>query len=241
MRNMAIDMGNTRIKVGLFSDHKMIKVLIDLDKSDLLKVVAAERIDRIIASSVVSDLAGIEKETGLVNVLKLSSELEVPIKNAYQTPNTLGMDRLSGVSGAFQLYQGSNCLVIDAGTTITYDFLDDQGSYHGGGIAPGIEMRFKALAAQTHKLPLIEGTWDNAPLIGKDTESSIRSGVLNGVVSEIEGIIRRYEHKFSNLKVIICGGDASYFESRVKAPIFVDPHLVLIGLNSILMYHAQNK
>ncbi len=160
MRNMAIDMGNSRIKAGLFSDHKMLKVLVDLEIEidDLHKVVADERIDRIIASSVVSDVRGIEKETGLCNVLKLTPDLEVPVKNGYHTPTTLGMDRLAGVVGAFQLYRGSNCLVIDTGTTITYDFLDDQGSYHGGGIAPGIELRFKSLAEHTHKLPLIKGT-----------------------------------------------------------------------------------
>ncbi len=238
---MAIDMGNTRIKAGLFSDHKMLEVLNDLGKNELHKIVIDQRIDQVIVSSVVSNLDGIESEIGLDNVLKLSSKLEGPVKNAYQTPGTLGMDRLAGVSGAFQLFPGSNCLVIDAGTTITYDFLDDQGTYHGGGIAPGIEMRFKSLQKYTHKLPLIEGEWDTTSLIGKNTEGSIRSGVLNGVLSEIEGIIRRYEHKFSTLKVITCGGDANYFEGRVKAPIFVYPHLVLIGLNSILMYHAQNK
>ncbi len=241
MRNMAIDMGNTRIKVGLFSGGKMLKVMVDLNKDDLHGVVRDEGIDKIIASSVVSDLPDFEKKTGLDNILKLTPELEVPVKNVYRTPTTLGMDRLAGVIGAFHLYQGSNCLVIDTGTTITYDFLDNQGSYHGGGIAPGIELRFKSLAEHTHKLPLLKGTWDTAPLIGKNTEGSIRSGVLNGVLAEIEGIIRRYEHKFSNLKVIICGGNASYFESRVKVPVVVAPHLVLIGLNSILMYHAQNK
>ncbi len=241
MRNMAIDMGNSRIKVGFFSDHELLKVLEDLEKDDLIKVVADEGIDQIIVSSVVSDLPNFEKETGLNNVLKLTPELEVPIKNAYRTPTTLGMDRLAGVIGAFCLYRGFNCLVIDTGTTITYDFLDAHGSFHGGGIGPGIELRFKSLAEHTEKLPLIEGAWDTAPLIGNDTKGSIKSGVLNGVLSEIEGIIRRYGHKFSNLKVIICGGDASYFEDRVKAPIFVAPHLVLIGLNSILMYHAQNK
>ena len=103
MRNMAIDMGNSRIKVGFFSDHELLKVLEDLEKDDLIKVVADEGIDQIIVSSVVSDLPNFEKETGLNNVLKLTPELEVPIKNAYRTPTTLGMDRLAGVIGAFCL------------------------------------------------------------------------------------------------------------------------------------------
>jgi type III pantothenate kinase len=173
-------------------------------------------------------------------VIWLTSEIEVPVKNNYSTPHTLGMDRLAGVVGAFQLYPGTNCLVVDAGTTITCDFLDEEGHYQGGSITPGIDMRFKSLSEYTDKLPLVESDWDSPPFIGNNTEGSIRSGVLNGVVSEIEGIIRRYDHKFSNLKVIICGGDAQYFESRLKDSIFA-PHLVLIGLNSILMYHVQNK
>lgn len=241
MRNLAIDMGNTRIKGGVFSDRQLVKVLPDLRKQDFTSIVAREEIEQVIVSSVVSDLQDFELQSGLDQVVKLTPELPVPIKNSYASTATLGMDRLAGVIGAYHLYKGSNCLVVDAGTTVTYDFVDQHGEYFGGGIAPGIELRFRSLNQNTVKLPLVEGNGEEVPLIGKDTMSSIRSGVLNGIVAEIDGIVRRYRQKFPNLKVIICGGDAGYFESRLKAPIFVVPHLVLIGLNSILIYHAQNK
>lgn len=241
MRNLTIDMGNTRMKAGLFLDYEMLEMFEDLKTTDLKQIAVRNQVDKVIVSSVVSDLALFEKETGLNDVIKLTPELEVPVKNEYRTPSTLGMDRLAGVVGAFHIYPNTNCLVIDAGTTITYDYLDHTGKYRGGGIAPGINMRFRSLTEYTNKLPLAIRENDSPPLVGGDTIGSIRSGVLNGVISEIEGIMRRYEHKFSTLKVLICGGDASYFESRLKASIFVVPHLVLIGLNSILLYHAQNK
>jgi type III pantothenate kinase len=241
MRNLTIDMGNTRMKAGLFSDYEMLEMFEDLRKTDLKQIAITHQVDQVIVLSVVSDLGMFEKETGLNSVLKLTPELEVPVKNEYRTPSTLGMDRLAGVVGASQLYPNTNCLVIDAGTTITYDFLHHTGEYRGGGIAPGIDMRFRSLSDYTKRLPLANRQTGLPPLVGDDTIGSIRSGVLNGVISEIEGIIRRYEHKFSTLKVVICGGDASYFESRLKASIFVVPQLVLIGLNSILLYHAQNK
>ena len=145
------------------------------------KLLSANSIDHIIVSSVVVDLVDFEKATGLKDVVRLTPEVEVPVKNNYSTPHTLGMDRLAGVVGAFQLYPDTNCLVVDAGTTITCDFLDEEGHYQGGSITPGIGMRFRSLSDYTDKLPLVESDWDSPPFIGKNTEGSIRSGVLNGV------------------------------------------------------------
>jgi len=234
-------MGNTRIKAGLFSDHTLLKVRGDLRIADLSKLAVEEGVEQVIVSSVVSDLDHFESETGLEQVIKLNPLLELPIGNRYQTPLTLGMDRLAAAAGAHSLYPGNDCLVIDVGTTNTYDFLNGEGDYLGGAISPGMRLRFQALNQHTRKLPHLKACEKDIPLIGPHTEGSILSGIINGICAEIEGIIRRYNEKFPNLKVVMCGGDATFFESKVKAPIFVNPHLVLIGLNSILMYHARNK
>jgi type III pantothenate kinase len=241
MRNLAIDMGNTRIKAGVFSDHRLLKVQ-DVPKlADLAVIAAKEDVDQVIVCSVVSGLDYFESETGLEQVIKLTPSLGLPIRNQYQTPFTLGMDRLAAAAGAHSLYPATDCLVIDVGTTNTYDFLSREGDFLGGAISPGMNLRFKVLNQNTHQLPHLMASENSVPLTGSNTEGSVQSGVINGISAEIEGIIRRYTEKFPNLKVVMCGGDAPFFESKVKAPIFVTPHLVLIGLNSILMYHAQTK
>ena len=234
-------MGNSRIKVGLFADAQLQSVWVDPKINSLPQLVQDESVDQVIACSVASDLDDFEAKSGLNQVVKLNPNLAVPINNRYRTPHTLGMDRLAAAIGAHFLYPKANCLVIDAGTTVTYDFVDGNGDYFGGGISPGIGLRFKSLHQHTYQLPHLQVVDQDTPLVGNDTEGAIQSGVINGLVAEIEGIIRRYEEKFSTLKVVMCGGDAAFFESKVKAPIFVKPHLVLIGLNSILLHHAQNK
>ena len=241
MRSMAIDMGNTRTKVGLFSDYKLESVAVDPGPAGYRSLVSSNNIEQVIICSVSSDLETFEVDSGLSQVLKLTSTTPIPIRNSYHTPDTLGMDRLAGAIGGWQLSPGQNCLVIDAGTTITYDIVNHHQEYLGGGISPGIDLRFKALNQHTFKLPRLENQASRPVLVGQDTNGSIQSGVLNGAVAEIEGIIRSYKHKFPNLRVIMCGGDASYLETMLEAPIVLEPHLVLIGLNSILMYHAQNK
>ena len=241
MSQLAIDMGNTRVKAGVFSGEELIKTLENIDLKEVLSIITQEGIESIIVSSVISGFKEFQQLVTPQQVLRLTPDLEIPIKNRYATPNTLGMDRLAGVIGAHQLYGESDCLVIDAGTTITYDFVDKQGNYLGGGISPGLGVRLASLNQHTSQLPLIPLDSMDIPLIGIDTRSSILSGVVNGTTAEIEGIIRRYAHKFPTLKVILCGGDAGIFESKLDASVTVISHLVLIGLNSVLMYHAQSK
>jgi type III pantothenate kinase len=127
--------------------------------------------------------------------------------------------------------------VIDAGTCITYDFLDSDGIYHGGAISPGLRMRFQAVHTFTSRLPLVD-TPAEALLIGDTTEKSIQSGVVNGIVAEAKGIIQQYERQFEGLTVILCGGDGGFFENKLKGSIFAVPELVLSGLNSILNYNV---
>ena len=238
---MAIDVGNTRLKVGLFSEDKLLNVLVDPELSELGQIAQDSQVSNVIACSVATHPDEFETETGLSPIVWLRPTLRIPIRNQYASPETLGMDRLAVVVGAHHLFPDANCLVIDAGTTITYDFIIKSGEYLGGGISPGIRLRFKALNQHTDRLPEITKASDLPVLIGDSTESSILSGVLNGVLAEIDGIIRRYEHKFSTLRVIMCGGDSSYLQDKVRSSVEVEPHLVLAGLNSILLYHAHES
>ena len=238
---LTLDRGNTRLKAAVFDHHEIQESWVDPSPQQLLEAVNQWSVTKAIISSVGGGEAALVRLLEpTVEVSVLTTQLAVPIRNLYQSPRTLGTDRLAAVVGAKTCHPGMNCLVIDAGTSITYDLLDETGSYHGGGISPGIDLRYQALNDYTNKLPLVNNKDPQSPLIGVDTESSISSGVLHGSASEIEGLIRRYGDKFPNLKVLMCGGDAAFFESMLKASIFVVPHLVLIGLNAILLHHAKD-
>jgi len=169
--------------------------------------------------------------------LELDTSTLLPITLNYKTLETLGKDRIALAVAAAQLYPHKNVLIIDAGTCITYDFIDKHKEYQGGSISPGIQMRFKALNTFTDKLPLINPT-DNVELLGKSTSESISSGVMNGVYSEIDGIIDKYKINFPDIEVILTGGDIIYFDKKLKNNIFANSNLVLKGLNMILDYNA---
>lgn len=171
--------------------------------------------------------------------IPLSFQTPLPFKILYQTPVSLGKDRIAAVAGAYSLYPDRNILVIDAGTCITYDILTADGKYPGGAISPGIQMRFKAMHTFTGKLPLIEPD-DFYGLIGQTTHESMRSGVFNGVIAEITETIRLYKEKFDNLLVMMTGGDYQFLHNKLKISIFAAPDLVLLGLNEIFDYNDQS-
>jgi type III pantothenate kinase len=151
----------------------------------------------------------------------------------YKTKNTLGHDRIALVSAAAIDFPDQNTLIIDTGTCITYDFKNSENEYLGGGISPGIQMRFKSLNSQTSKLPLSTINLDYK-LIGDDTNSSINSGVVHGVISEINGIINQYQERFKNIKIILTGGDSNFLLKKIKNTIFADQNFLLKGLNYLL-------
>lgn len=171
-------------------------------------------------------------------VLVLSPETPLPFQIAYESPKTLGSDRIALAAAAFKRFPKTNVLVIDMGSCITYDFIDASGVYQGGAISPGIRMRFKAMHSFTAKLPLVEPP-EQADLIGPNTEASLQSGVMNGVQAEIEGIISRYESNYKELTVLIGGGDNKYFDKRFKVNIFAGSNLVLEGLHVILDFNES--
>ena len=237
--NLVIDSGNSAAKVGIFDHQKLVEKFAFSSLEELRTFIKTARYEHILIGSVKDDAGTIASWASYAQKkFILNKGLPLPVKNLYRTPDTLGVDRLAGVCGAMQLFPNSNTLVIDAGTCITYDFVDKDGNYHGGGISPGLNMRFRAVHTFTAKLPLVSAK-AGAGLIGDSTETSIQSGVVNGLLAEIEGTIRQYIEYFPDLRVILCGGDAGFFENQLKASIFAVPDLVLIGLNSILIHNVN--
>ena len=163
----------------------------------------------------------------------VSNQLKIPFKNLYKSKNTLGQDRLALVSAAAFNFPNENVLIVDVGSCITYDFKNNNNEYLGGGISPGISMRFKSLNTFTSNLPLID--FDSIyQLIGNNTKNSITSGVVNGTISEINGIIQQYREEFKNIRIILTGGDSNFLLKRIKNTIFADQNFLLIGLNKLL-------
>jgi type III pantothenate kinase len=240
--NLVIDIGNTNRKAALFS--KSIEPL-QVHRSEILFLNELKEwfVNHKISHCLIS-VSG-EEDTLLEDfiqekckLIKLNAETKLPIKNLYKTPETLGDDRISNVCGAAALYPESDVLVIDIGTCITYDFLDHKKRYHGGSISPGMQMRFRALHEFTARLPLVKPT-EEIQLTGSTTAESILSGTVNGIAEECNGIISQYTDKHPSLKTIITGGDAPYFEKRIKMPIFAAPMLSFIGMNEILKHNVH--
>jgi type III pantothenate kinase len=241
--NLIIDIGNTATKIAIFDGVKIIQEStnqIELVTQKIESLVENYHITNCIISSVISDIDSVSaacKEQ--FHTIVLSPQIPIPISNQYSTPETLGNDRLACVVAASAAYKNQNTLCIDLGTCIKYDFIDQQNKYQGGAISPGMHMRFKALNTFTSQLPLVQPgkLTDN---IGKSTETSILSGVQNGITSEINSVTSQYRTQFNPLNVIITGGDHKYFEKGLKNITFADPYLVLRGLNEILEYNTKN-
>lgn len=234
--NLVVDFGNTRTKAAIFEDTKMIFKTDTIALKQVAEMAGQYNPHHIIVSSVKLSRQQVEDNLHY-KFLWLDHTTHLPFAINYKTPETLGLDRIAAVAGAHYLYPNKNCLVIDAGTCITYDIIDHQSVYHGGAISPGLNMRFKALNTFTANLPLVNHT-QNIPLIGASTNECIESGVVNGLVGEIQGFIRMYSDKFADLQIIMCGGDAKFFENSLKEGIFATPELVLTGLNRILQYNV---
>lgn len=236
--NVAIDFGNTFIKAGLFDGEELKDRVVFRDQEELKTFLQNFSGEALIISSVSGDPEVVASwAKGFEKVFIVSAKLPIPITNQYATPETLGVDRLAAVCGAASLYPGKACLVIDAGTCLKFELLDENAVYHGGAISPGVTMRFRAMNAFTARLPLVDPIID-PPLIGDSTTTCMQSGVINGMVAEIQGIVARYKERFPDLHVILTGGDAHFFENKLKGSIFAGPELVLRGLNSILLHNV---
>jgi type III pantothenate kinase len=239
--DLILDLGNTNQKLALFRNDSLIE-LRQFPKIGIKQIreIAGQNKEKIhcILSSVVDYKESLVKYLSAnFRFLILDENTPLPVVNKYQTKLSLGMDRLAAAVAGHHLFPGQNVLIINAGTCITYDFLNSAGEYLGGAISPGIRMRFNALHTFTRKLPLIEFTGE-VNLIGNDTAVSIHSGVFNGIIAEIEGITERYSEKYPNLKTILSGGDLNYFDKRLKISTFAVPNIVIHGLQQILAFNV---
>ena len=238
--NLIIDIGNTVAKVAVFKDKDIVEVFYDSNQTlDNLPGICAEyAVEKAIVATVIdlNEQVSTRLEQLSVPLLRLNEKTLLPVDNLYETPETLGYDRMAAVVGAYEQFPGKDILVIDAGTCITYEFIDAAGRYHGGNISPGVQMRFKALHEFTGRLPLVCREGRRLPL-GKDTDTAMREGVLKGMEYEISGYIMAMKHKYPELLVFLTGGDDFSFDTNLKSIIFADRFLVLKGLNRILNYN----
>ena len=240
--HLAIDIGNTHIKAAVFDGAALRQEYRLADWSALLAVVDEHAVTRAIVASV-TDLREVQALARRLPIplLVLDGTTPLPFVNTYETPATLGADRLAAVAGAQQQHPRQHALAIDAGTCITYDLIDARGHYRGGLISPGVGLRLRAMHTFTARLPLVEA--DNSPfsLTERRTAAALRSGAVGGAAAEISQMIRMYGDKFSDLRVVISGGDAFYLMDtlRPEHPVTVVPNLILIGLNRILQHYVQ--
>ena len=241
--DLIIDIGNTRIKCAIFINGQLDKVLYTSDNEleELLSSLSG-KIQRLLVSSVkvLSEAQENEFKKICSQVLFLSSKLKMPFNNSYETPNTLGADRLALSAGGVLLFPNQALLIIDIGTCMTFDFVSPKGSYLGGSISPGLHMRYKALHKFTGKLPLVS---HNNPkdLIGVNTEESILSGVVNGMQNEIDGIIDAYKLRYPKVMTILTGGDLTSFDKKLKNSIFADADILLKGMHFILELNTDEN
>ena len=246
---LVFDYGNTLVKVALFDGDSMVALkafksitaeqIETFISNNRLGISKKDKVDYCIVSSV-RNLPGKIRSyiNSQFNTIELSFITPTPITIKYLTPETLGNDRIALSVAASAYFHSKDVLVIDAGTCITYDFVNKNREYIGGAISPGINMRYKALKTFTDKLPIIENL-NNADLIGNSTENSLRSGVMNGTLAEVDGIIDQYKRNYPDLEIIITGGDLKYFDKNLKNNIFANSNLVLEGLNMILKYNVE--
>jgi len=237
---LVIDIGNTRVKAAVFEQKELRHFCVFASLTELLNasLVAKHSIKRCIIGSVVNEIEPfVEELRKQIPVLLFDSNTPVPLKNLYKSAHTLGSDRLAAAIGGNAQAPGEDILVIDAGTCIKYNFVNAANEYLGGAISPGLQMRFKAMNFYTSRLPLLEVDESYSELIGTDSRESMLAGAQLGAVAEVDGFIERYRQRFNNIKVFLTGGDAEFFASRLKKPIFADQFLILKGLNEILQHN----
>jgi len=241
--NLVIDIGNSFLKLAVFQEDELIIKKVVKPEVILKHVDILRKEYNYIGKAIISSVGKLkEKDLNFIrknfDLLELNSNTVVPFINLYETPHTLGLDRIALVSASIKQFPNNNVLIIDAGTCITYDFVTSKNEYLGGAISPGISMRYKSLNNLTANLPLLEMEIPEN-FIGNSTNSSIHSGVINGILKEIDGNIEMYEQKYSDLTVILTGGDANFLSKQLKSSIFANSNFLLEGLNYILQFNSN--
>jgi type III pantothenate kinase len=241
---LTVDVGNTRIKAAVFEGDILLEHFIFVKEELQKNIKNILNIFKNTTHLVVASVGNVNEQSFLdfekeVVVHFVSHKDSFPFVNGYETPQTLGIDRMVLAAGATLLFPGQNRLVVDAGTCVTFDFINENDTYLGGAIAPGLQLRYKALHDFTAKLPLLslESPED---VIGKSTAESIHSGVVNGLVYEIDGFIDQYRVLYSNFIIILTGGDTEFLAKRLKNTIFANSNFLLESLNQTFQYKIKN-
>jgi type III pantothenate kinase len=240
---LAIDVGNTRIKAALFEANTLVETFVFGKEEYISRVAFFLELHPKIKTIVLATVGNFEKKLlssfeNRLSIVHISHESKFPFQNLYTTPNTLGIDRMVLATGAVITFPAQNRLIIDAGTCITYDFVDENNNYLGGGISPGLRIRYEALHQQTTKLPLLSKTYPEN-FIGNSTEESIHSGVVNGVIHEISGFIEEYRNQYTKFIIILTGGDGVFLAKRLKNTIFANSNFLLESLNQTFQYNQK--
>ncbi len=241
--NLIIDVGNTLVKFAVFQQNTLLEKKTVEGKNALKAFKKIIKDFPFLKNAVVSYVGKLEKTVfdainAELKLLVLDQDTKLPFKNMYKTPQTLGVDRIALVSASVKEYSNSNVLIIDAGTCITYDFITKDNEYLGGAISPGIRLRYTTLNTFTANLPLLS-TEMPEQLIGDTTASSIHSGVVIGILKEIDGVIDEYQQEYEDLTVILTGGDSDFLSKQLKNGIFANSNFLLEGLNFILEFNSH--
>jgi len=241
---LTIDVGNTRIKSAVFENNtaiefssfegenffdKMENILKRFEKITVLVVASVGKLDK----------SAFETFSNRVKIHFVERGQKFPFQNHYSSPETLGIDRMVLSAGAILQFSNKNRLVIDAGTCVTYDYIDENNVYHGGAISPGIRLRYEAMHNYTAKLPLLT-IEEPENIIGNSTGESMHSGVVNGLTFEIDGYINELTSQKENFIIILTGGDANFLAKRLKNTIFANSNFLLESLNHLYQYQINN-
>ncbi|MFL9482120.1 type III pantothenate kinase [Chitinophagaceae bacterium LWZ2-11] len=235
------DFGNTRLKCAVFNNDKLQEILVldNADKHTIAHLITKYKPTGSILSSVINHDPEIELLLAEhTQFHKLSHHSKLPVHSPVGKPETIGADRLALCAAAVKLYPNQHNLAIGLGTCITYNFITNTRQFLGGGISPGMHMRFRAMHEQTALLPMVKAE-HNFPLIGYDTKTNMQSGVLLGMAKEIDGIIEAYKEKYDNLNVLMTGGDMAFFSKHLKNEVHKDVNLMYLGLYAI--YQANTS
>ncbi len=241
--NLIIDVGNTLVKFAVFKERSLMRKMAFELKDFEKQFNSICKIHPELTSAIVASVGYLTKDQIKVieeklSLIEVNTSIRLPFANDYKTPQTLGADRVALVAAAVLHYPKTDALIIDAGTCITYDFVSRQTRYLGGAISPGLRLRYTSLNNLTAKLPLLETKLPNS-ITGDCTEASIHSGVVIGIIKEIDGVIDHYRIKYPDLTVILTGGDAKFLSNQLKNSIFAHSNFLLEGLNFILDYNSN--
>jgi type III pantothenate kinase len=234
-KTVCLDFGNTRLKAGIFNnDHfEGELVLTDDSEASIASLLQQFQPHKVVLSSVINHRADLETQLAAGRAFHMLSHLtQINFTTPVGKPETIGADRLALMAAAAHFYPKQNNLVIALGSCITYNFINQYQQFLGGAISPGLDMRFKSMHDYTAKLPLVSADW-NFPLIGYDTKTNLQSGVIVGIINEIEGFIEKYGEKYGNFNVVLTGGNSTYFASQLKYKIFADQHFLFKGLYAL--------